>query len=91
MPRLHAQSESDVLKDRHVAEERVMLEDKADSALGRAVLSRFFTMKENRSIVGRFQAGDDPQQRGLSRSRRPEQRHQLAVANRQADAIKRGE
>ena len=37
--RLHPQSKSDVLEDRQMAEERVVLEDEADAALGGAAIA----------------------------------------------------
>ena len=47
-----------------------------------------------RAGVGRFEAGDEPQRRGLAGARRPEQHDELAVADRQrqvGDRLRRPE
>ena len=87
LSRLHAQSEGDILEDRHVAKERVMLKDKANAALRCAVLGGLFAMQQNRSGVGRFKARDDAQQRRLARAGWSQQSHQFSIRNRQADIV----
>jgi hypothetical protein len=90
-PRAHAHPERDVLEDRHVAEERVVLEDEAHVAAARALRSGVLVVDEYRSLVGLLEAGDDPQQRRLARTRRPEQREELPVGHGQADLADRVE
>ena len=94
LPRPHPHAERDVLEDGHVAEERVVLEHEADvpatGARGRGVLA----VDEHRALVGPIEAGDDPQQRRLARSRWTEERKELARWHHQIDAaqsLKRAE
>ena len=88
--RLHPQAERDVLEHRHVAEQRVMLKHEADMALAGAVRQRVLAVERNLAGVGPVQPGDDPQQRGLARARRPEQRQQLAIGDLEVDIVERG-
>ncbi|MNP77071.1 hypothetical protein D3C76_1744220 [compost metagenome] len=46
-------------------------------------------MEHDIALVRGFQAGDDPQQRGLAAAGRAKQRHQLTALNVQADVIQR--
>ena len=62
----------------------------ATGARGRGVLA----VDEHRALVGPIEAGDDPQQRRLARSRRTEERKELARWHHQIDAaqsLKRAE
>ena len=69
----HPQPEGDVLKDRQVAKEGVVLEHKADLTLadmgGRGVLA----LQDHAPGIGGLQAGNHPQQRGLAAARGAEQ------------------
>ena len=76
--RPHPQAEGDVLEDRHVAEQRVVLEDEADAALAHVDIGGVFAVEQDRAGIGHLEAGDDAQQGRLARARRAEQRHQLA-------------
>ena len=84
---LHPQAEGDVLEHRHVPEQRVVLEHEADLALAHVAVGRVLAVEQHAAAVGRLQAGDDAQQRGLAAARRPQQRHQLARGERQADIV----
>ena len=88
--RLHPQAERDVFEHRHVAEQRVVLEHESDMALAGAVGERVLAVERNLAGIGPVQPGDDPQQRGLARARRPEQRQQLAVGDLEIDVVERG-
>src|SRR5690606_35251470 len=76
--RHHPQAEIDVVAYRHVPEERIMLEDEADTTLPRAETGRVLAIEEDPTAVGEVETGDHAQERGLSRSRRAEQREELA-------------
>ncbi len=81
-----SQAESDVLKHRHVAEQRVVLEHETDAPLAGRAVEDIFAVHHHRCrliAVGRVQAGDDPQQRGLAGAGGPQQRDQLAVFDMQ--------
>ena len=72
---------------RHVAEQRVVLEDEAHLPLVAPLARDVLAVEEHRRFVmriGVLQTGDDSQQRGLAGTRRAQQRHQLAVLHRQA-------
>jgi len=83
----HAQAEGDVLEDRHVAEERVVLEHETDVALAHVGAGAVFAVEEHMAAVGHFQPGDDAQQRRLARTRRPEQGHQFAGRDVQVQRV----
>src|SRR5689334_11626288 len=61
-----------------MAKQRVMLEDEADMPLARAARGRVLAVKEYPSVLGEFEAGDDPQKRRFAGARRSEERHELA-------------
>ena len=83
------QAERDVLSNRHVAEQRVVLKDKPDASMlnrhGRGV----FAGQLDRARLGRLQSGDDPQDRALARAGGPEQGHELAGRNVERDVVHR--
>ena len=54
---------------------------------GVAAVGGVFAIKQDGSGVGKFQAGDDAQERGLAGAGRAQQRHQLARGNLQADVL----
>ena len=77
---LHLQPVADVLGDRHVREERVVLEDRVDVARVRRLVGDVGAAERDSPGVRSLEAGDHPQRRRLARARRPEQREELAVA-----------
>src|SRR5205085_10801629 len=80
-PAADLEAELDVVGDRHVPEERVVLEDEADVALlGREVVDAAAVQQDLPSVEGR-EAGDEPQDRGLPAAARPEEHEQLAVGD----------
>ena len=64
--RLHAQAEGHVLEHGHVAEQRVVLEHEAHVALAHMDIGGVFAAEVDAAHVGRLQARDDAQQRGLA-------------------------
>ena len=68
-----------------------MLEDEADAPLPDRTVERILAVEQHHAAGRPFQAGDDAQQGGLARAGRPEQRHQLAGMDRQADVVERRE
>ncbi len=63
---LHAQAERDVVEHRHVAEQRVMLEHKADVAITHVMAGNIFAMEHDTAVIRGFQAGNNAQQGGLA-------------------------
>ena len=66
LARFDAQAEGDVLEHRHVAEQRVVLEDEADVALAGMQVGGLGAGEQDVALIGRFHAGDDAQQRRLA-------------------------
>ena len=89
--RPHPQPERHVLEHRHVTEQGVVLEDESDTPVARAAGGRVLAGQQHRSGIAVVQAGDNPQQRRLARAGRPEQRHELAGGDLQADVVQRDE
>ena len=89
--RLDAQPEGDVLEHRHVAEQRIVLEDEADLPLAGADVVDALAAEAQRAGIGKIEPGEDAQQRRLARARGAEQRDELAILDRQADAAQRFE
>ena len=85
----HAQPESDVLEDAHVAEEGVVLEDEAHLARLRRLPGGLDTAYADRAGIGPRQPGQQAQQRGLAAAGGAEQREQLAVVDIEADVLER--
>jgi hypothetical protein len=91
LARLHAQAEGHVLEHRHVAEQRVVLEHEAHLALAHVHVGGVFAREQDAAGVGRFQARDDAQQRGLAAARRAEQRDQFARLDVEVHVVQRPE
>ena len=68
-----------------------MLEDEADAPFARRLPAHIATVEAHLAPVGILEAGDDPQQRRLSRTRRPEQRDEPSVRDIEADVVERRE
>ena len=64
-----------------------MLEHEADAAVADVALRGVLALEEDLALVGALQAGDDPQQAGLARARRAQQRGQLAAREHQAHVV----
>jgi beta-glucosidase-like glycosyl hydrolase len=77
----------DVFADRQVREQRQRLEHHAELALVRRHVGEVLAIEQYASRRRRFEAGDQPQQRGLAAARRPEQADELAVRRREVDVV----
>ncbi len=83
------QSVGDVLTDRHVREERVVLEHRVHIALVRRNTLHVLTTDPNVSGIGLLEPGQHAQRGGLAATRRSEQRQELTGLNAQADRVDR--
>ena len=86
---LQLQPERDVVVDRHVRKERVLLEDHVDRAAVRRDGGDVLSLQEDATLVGHLEAGDHPERRRLPAAARAEQREELAVADRDVDVAHR--
>ena len=85
-----AQAEGHVLEHRHVRVERVVLEDHRDVAvLGLELVDQALADPDlaRRDLL---EAGDHPQGRALAAARGADQHHELAIGDREVDAVDRG-
>src|SRR5690606_567642 len=85
--RTHGQAVGDVLVHRHMLEQRVVLEHKANAPVADVQVGGVLAMEADTSAVRLFQPGKDAQQRGLTRAGGAEQRGQLAVVEGEADVV----
>jgi hypothetical protein len=74
----HAERETDVLGYRHVREKGIALEDHTDPALVGRKVRDVPAANVDRAAVGRVEAGNCVQDRGLAATARSEKRHELA-------------
>ena len=73
--------ERDVLTDRHMSKQRIMLKDESDPAtLDRQMRGRLAGQLDF-SGVGGLEAGDDPQDRALARTRGTQERDELPLGH----------
>src|SRR5206468_6560767 len=72
-----AEPEGDVLRDRHVAEQSIMLKDETDAARRRLVSGYIPAAEPDLALLGRLQTGEDAEQGCLARTRRAEQRDEF--------------
>src|SRR6201999_4198041 len=84
------QPEGDVLGDREVWKQGVVLEHHADIALVRRQARDVLAVELDRAAIDAEQAGDDAQQGGLAAARRAEQRDELALGDGEIDATQDG-
>src|SRR3546814_6553020 len=68
-----------------------MLEDETDASFTDRLTGDVFVTEEDSPGVGKFEAGDAAQQRGLAGAGRPEQRDQLARCDVEINAAERSE
>ena len=66
------------------------LANRYPSQLSGGQRQRILAVERNLAGVRPIQPRDDPQQRGLARTRRPEQRQQFAIVDLQIDVVERG-
>jgi hypothetical protein len=82
-----AQCELDVLADRHVAEQRVVLEHEPHVALARVHVGHVAAMERHPAMVDFGEAGNGAQQRALAAAARAEQHQELALADVQRNVV----
>src|SRR5208282_4457728 len=81
--------EADVLLDRHVRKERIVLEDHADvAAIGWRMDDRL-RVDVDLAARGELEAGDHHERRRLARAARPQERDELARLHREAQVADR--
>ncbi len=84
---LAAEAECDVLEDREVREERVVLEDGVDVALVGRQPGHVLALELDQARGRCLEATDHPQGRRLAAPRRPEQAEELTVADLEVDVV----
>ena len=84
---LAAQPEGDVLVDRQVREQRVVLEDRVDVALVGRQPGDVLALELDRALGRLLEAADHPQRRGLAAAARAEEAEELAVADLEVDVV----
>ena len=89
--RAHAQSEGDIAEDCHVPEQRILLEDEADTALTQRERRRVLAVEADRAFLGCGQPRNGAQKRRLAGAGGTEQREQFARPHRERDILQRGE
>ena len=87
LARAHPQAERDVLEDREVAEQRVVLEHEADLAVARVRRRRILAVKRDGTAVRPLEPGDDAKQGGLPGAGGAEQGEELAGLHGQAHVV----
>ena len=83
----HAQGELDVLGDRHVAEQGVVLKHQADAALARGDVRDVAAVQGDAPVIDAGEPGDGAQQRALAAAARSQQHEELAVADVEGDVV----
>jgi hypothetical protein len=87
----HPQPEAHVVQGGHVREQAVALEHHAHVPPGRGDPGDVLAVDGDRAGIGRLEAGQDPQRRGLAAARRAEQRDQLARRDVQRQPMERAD
>ncbi|MOA09436.1 hypothetical protein D3C78_1292650 [compost metagenome] len=86
----HLQAEGDVLRHRHMAEQRIMLKDETDIALLHRAVRGVLVTEEDVAFGRLLQAGDETQQRRLAGTGGTEQSDQLAGTNIERHVVQCG-
>ena len=84
---LAAKAEGDVLEDRQVREERVVLEDRVDVALVRRQPRHVLALELDQPGGRLLEAADHPQRRRLAAAGRAEEAEELAVPDLEVDVV----
>ncbi len=77
----------EVLVDRHVRVQRVVLEHHRDVAVARREVRDVTVADEHGALGDVLEAGDHPEERRLAASRRADEHHELARLDRQRDVV----
>jgi len=88
--RPHPQTEGDILEDRHVPKEGIVLEDEPHAAVPGMPGGHVLSVEEHPARIGTLQACDDPQERRLARSRRPQEGHEFPGGDAQTHVLEGG-
>ena len=86
----HAQREFDVVRDRHVAEQRVVLEHQADAAIARTHVGDVAAVQGNAPVVDAREAGNGPKQGALAAARGAQQHEEFALAHLDGNVVDDG-
>ncbi len=85
------QAIGDVLANRHVGEQGIVLEYHADAAFfNRQVGDVIVAEQHAAAVVGKFQPGNQPQRGGLAAAGRPQQHQRFAGMDFKVDRLQRG-
>ena len=87
----HLQPEADIVADRHMRKQRVVLEDGIDRPLERRQRRDVLAIEQDFALGRIVEAGDQPQQRGLAAAGRPKQREELVFADGDGDIVESGD
>ena len=80
---LHLEPERDVVVDRHVREQGVLLEDHVDRSAVRGQRCAVLALQQDPPFVRHLEPGDHPQGRGLAAAAGAEQREELSLEDRE--------
>jgi hypothetical protein len=83
----HHQPVADVLRDRHVREQRVVLEDRVDVPVERWEIRDVLSVQEDQPRRRLLEPGDHPQAGRLARPRRAQEGEELAWLDVERDAV----
>jgi hypothetical protein len=86
---LHLEPERDVVVDRHVREEGVLLEDHVHGPAVRGHRRDVVSLQHDPALVRPLEARDHAQGRRLAAPARPEQREELALGDLERDVVDR--
>src|SRR5205085_10452253 len=89
VPAADPQPEVDILPGGHVREKRVGLEDHPHVALVRSDVRDVLAVDDDASLVGTIEACDEAQRGRLAAAGGTEEREELALAERDVDAVER--
>ncbi len=87
MPGADPESKGNIVKDRHVPEQGVMLEDETHLALAHIALRRILAVEKNPAAISGFKTRNNTQQGGLATPGGPEERNQLTAFNLKVDVL----
>ena len=85
----HRKAEGDIIGNAHIGKQRIVLEHHADAALFDRNALDTFAADDDAAGIGEVEAGDQPQQRGLSRSGRSKKGVETAVGKVDRDIVQR--
>ena len=87
---LHLEAEGDVLLDRHVGEQAVLLEHHADVALARRHVGDILAVEDDGALGDLLQARKAAQQGGFAAAGGAKQRHKVTLLDTEIDVIEDG-